>query len=178
MGFFFSRKTRQPKPGRRVPISCKPRLEALEDRCLLSAGALDPTFGNGAGYVITAPTNSGSAPPGGEILLQPDGKIIETGNAYVADKHDKVTASDFVAVRYNTDGSLDKSFGTAGIALASSAPNVGFSVHALSAALYPNAGTANDGKVVLEGSYPVQWGKNTPYVYQLALVRFNANGSL
>jgi hypothetical protein len=37
---------------------CRPRLEALEDRCVPSAGQLDPTFGAG-GKVITdiqAPT--------------------------------------------------------------------------------------------------------------------------
>src|SRR5262249_49077491 len=45
-------------PARRHPSCRKPTsrlaVEALEDRCLLSAGALDPTFGNGAGYVTTA----------------------------------------------------------------------------------------------------------------------------
>ena len=46
----------RPAPRRRPAFrrpSHRLRLEALEDRCLLSAGALDPTFGNGAGYVIT-----------------------------------------------------------------------------------------------------------------------------
>src|SRR5262249_54466651 len=136
MWFLFCRKTRSSKPARRVPPSCRPRLEALEDRCTPSAGMLDPTFGNGAGYVITAPTN-GASLQGGE-LLQPDGKIIETGNGYVVGKNGKVSASDFVAVRYNTDGSLDKSFGTGGIALAASAQNGVnggfFAVHGLGAA--------------------------------------------
>ncbi len=179
MLFFRFHKTRHSKSARRVPPSRKLRLEALEDRCLLSGGALDPTFGNGAGYVTTAPTNPGSV-RGGEVLLQPDGKIIETGYGFASGKNGKISASDFVAVRFNTDGSLDSSFGTGGFALAASAqnPGNGWSVHALSSALYPTAGTANDGKIVLEGSYPVQSGKNTPLVYELALVRFNANGTL
>ena len=32
--------------------SYRPRLEAREDHCLLSAGALDPTFGNVAGFPL------------------------------------------------------------------------------------------------------------------------------
>jgi uncharacterized delta-60 repeat protein len=179
----LSAKTPKRSTPRRGPAvhrpSCRPRVEALEDRCLLSAGALDTTFGNGAGYVLTAPTNPSSV-KGGEILLQPDGKIIQAGYGYAIGKNGKITASDFVAVRYNSDGSLDKSFGTGGFALAASQqnPGNGFAVYALSAALYPNAGTVNDGKIVLEGSYPVQLVKNTPLVYELALVRFNANGTL
>jgi len=47
MWLFSARKTLQSKSARRVRPTCKPRLEALEDRCLLSAGALDPTFGTG-----------------------------------------------------------------------------------------------------------------------------------
>jgi uncharacterized delta-60 repeat protein len=180
----------RPAPRRRPAVhrpSHRPRLEELEGRCLLSAGMLDPTFGNGAGYVITAPTNPSSV-QGGEILLQPDGKIIETGYGFAGGKNGKITASDFVAVRYNTDGSLDRSFGTGGIALAPSAHNgvtvqksVGplwFNVNALWSALYPNAGTANDGKIVLEGWYPVQVTQGAPFVNELALVRFNANGTL
>ena len=181
----FALKSRRPASSRRshsCPSTYRPRIEALEDRCLLSTGALDPTFGNGAGYVITAPIKNGSGTPGGEIMLQPDGKIILTGNSYVVGKNGKITASDFVAVRYNTDGSLDTSFGAGGIALATSAQNgvngAFFGVNADWAALYPNAGTANDGMIVLAGSYPVQSGKNMPYVKELALVRFNANGTL
>src|SRR5436190_20248467 len=75
-------------------VSSRPRLELLEDRCVPSAaGTLDPTFGNGAGYVLTAPTN-GASLEGGE-LLQPDGKIIETGNALVIGKKGKISSSDF-----------------------------------------------------------------------------------
>jgi uncharacterized delta-60 repeat protein len=186
MWLFSSHKTRRSTSSRRVAQSLRPKLEVLEDRWLLSAGALDPTFGNGAGYVTTAPPNPSSV-RGGEVLVQPDGKIIETGYGFASGKNGRITASDFVAVRFNTDGSLDKSFGSGGIALAVSAQNgtnktggvVGFNaVYAFWSALYPSAGTANDGKIVLEGSYPVQSGPNTPFVNELALVRFNANGTL
>ena len=52
----------QDSPGENGSSRCssfRPRLESLEDRCLMSAGTLDPTFGNGAGYVTTS-LSSGS----------------------------------------------------------------------------------------------------------------------
>lgn len=57
MWSLFRRKTRQSKPVRCTPHSFRPRLEALEDRCLLSAGALDPSFnpsGNPPGTATVA----------------------------------------------------------------------------------------------------------------------------
>jgi uncharacterized delta-60 repeat protein len=150
----------------------------LEDRCLLSAGVLDPTFGNGAGYVTTSVSNATIYGPQ-TVLLQPDGKIIDVGVANFA-KHGTFLGSDFAAVRYNADGSLDTSFGSAGLALVS--PISISSGSAISgerrAALYPNAGTANDGKIVVEGSYLVTQGKKQNPISELALVRFNSNGTL
>src|SRR5437763_6954135 len=102
MWLFSSRKTWRSQPARRVRPSRKVRLEVLEDRCLLSAGALDPTFGAGAGYVTT------SISSGNDIarvaLIQPDGKIVVTGDANPA------TGRNFAVARYNADGSLDTSF--------------------------------------------------------------------
>ena len=98
-------------------------LEALEDRCLLSAGALDPTFGNGAGYVTTSPTNG--ADDAYSALIQPDGKILAAGKAYVMNaKQTVTTAQDFAVVRYNTNGSLDTAFGSGGTALANFGPEI------------------------------------------------------
>src|SRR5262245_29439831 len=59
----------------------RPCLEALEDRCVPSAGALDPTFGNGVGYVTTSPTTGADLARAG--LIQPDGKILAAGIVYV-----------------------------------------------------------------------------------------------
>jgi uncharacterized delta-60 repeat protein len=172
MWFLFRRNTRQTKSLRRTPPTVRPRLEALEDRCLLSAGALDPTFGNGAGYVSTPVTNATVTAE--TALLQPNGQIIDTGQANLTGKHNTFAGSDFAAVRYNSDGSLDTSFGNGGIALASPpAIESGSSVHAYYAALDPT-----NGKIVVEGYYPVPQGKNQPYINELALARFNANGSL
>lgn len=75
----------------------RPRLEALEDRCLLSAGALDPTFGNG-GFVTNFPGGAEAT------AIQSDGKILVGGSSNGA----------FVVTRYNANGTLDTSFGSGG----------------------------------------------------------------
>ena len=51
----------------------RPRLDALEDRSLLTAGALDPTFGNG-GIVLTSfpPLLKGFHGTGGNGFARPD----------------------------------------------------------------------------------------------------------
>jgi uncharacterized delta-60 repeat protein len=67
-------------------------------------GSLDATFGSG-GKVVT--------PVGGHIqiafalALQADGKLVAAGNR----------GDDFATVRYNSDGSLDTSFGSGGEAV-------------------------------------------------------------
>src|SRR5438105_3682162 len=85
--------------GRSSRPGSAPRLEPLEDRMLLIAGQLDPTFGAG-GKVLTD-FSSTVMGPANALVLQPDGKIVVAGGA-------------FVLVRYNSDGNLDPNFGTAG----------------------------------------------------------------
>jgi uncharacterized delta-60 repeat protein len=147
--------------------SCRPRLEALEDRCLLSAGALDPTFGNGAGYVTTSLTNSGDN--ANSVLIQPDGKIILVGDATTVTGKGVNTQWIYAVglARYNTDGSLDTSFGNSNtgkvLGPAGSGPGFGFD-----AALYPTEGTANDGKIVV----------GLASSFGFAIARYNVNGTL
>jgi uncharacterized delta-60 repeat protein len=120
------------QPAPRGRLSFRPHLEALEDRCLLNAGFLDPTFGTGVGLVNTP------APGGAQsVLIQPDGKTLAFGSGYVA--------------RYNTNGSLDASFGSGGIA------QVNFT--AAAEALQP------DGKILMTEP-------------GAAVMRLNSNGSL
>jgi uncharacterized delta-60 repeat protein len=152
----LSRNNRRTTSRRSRVSTRRPQLEALEDRCLLSAGVLDPTFGNGAGYVTTS-TSSGND-YAHSVLIQPNGDIIALGRAETS------TPSELAAVRYNPDGSLDTSFGSGGIALASFGSNFVFGP---SAALYP-PGTANAGEILQEGSF----GNNQ------ILVRYNTSGTL
>ncbi len=90
---------RLPRPPR-----FRPRVEALEDRLLLNAGALDPTFGNG-GIVSTLFKGGGAV---GTVLIQPDHKIIVAS-----------VDSGFAVARYLENGSLDTTFGRGGILIPS-----------------------------------------------------------
>lgn len=138
------------------------RLEPLEDRCQPSAGILDPTFGNGAGYVTTA--LSSGVDWGRQVLVQPSGNIVVAGTA-----NSNSSPSYFGAVTYNPDGSLDTAFGAGGIV---QQPFVGQGAYRASlygAALEPT-GEPGDAKIVLAGQDSAQGG--------LALMRLNPNGSL
>lgn len=69
-------------------------------------GSLDHSFGNN-GSVITDIHNNDFVH---SILIQNDGKILLAGHSYPLEDYD------VTLVRYNTDGSLDITFGTNGIA--------------------------------------------------------------
>jgi uncharacterized delta-60 repeat protein len=134
----FSRKPRCQTSTPVQPARCRPWLEALEDRCVPSApGSLDPTFGAGAGYVTTSLGAGNSA---ATVLIQPDGKILAAGG-------ETGPGNGFVT-RYNPDGSLDTSFGAGGTANAIF-PGGTWTPYL---ALYPQAGMANDGKIVQEAT--------------------------
>lgn len=66
------------------------------------------TFGNGGETVTTVSVAAGSIDAvGTTVAIQPDGKIIVGGNGF--------GGQDFVLARYNSDGTLDSTFGVAGI---------------------------------------------------------------
>jgi uncharacterized delta-60 repeat protein len=146
---FSSHKRRPVTPARR-PAYHRPRVEALEERCVLSPGQLDPTFGSGG--IVT--TFIGTLAGAHTVLIQPDGKILAGG----------VANNQFELLRYTSSGSLDTSFGSGGEV--STTFSGGSDPWAM--ALYPTAGTANDGKIVLAGTASGQF----------ALARYNPNGTL
>jgi uncharacterized delta-60 repeat protein len=93
------------------------------------------------------------------MVIQPDGKILVGGYTYT-DTNDV----DFVVARYNTDGSLDQTFGVEGAATADfgATRDDGAAI-----ALAP------DGKVVVVGStLDLQTNNN-----DIAVARFHANGN-
>ncbi|MBI3652185.1 MAG: hypothetical protein HY231_14285 [Acidobacteria bacterium] len=110
-------------------------------------GALDPSFGN-HGKVVTNHANPTSfniyyRESINAIALQNDGKIVASGTAFF----NPAQSMDFTTVRYNTDGSLDNSFGTGGKV---------FTNFASSTAAEPNdsAGEVfiqSDGKILVAG---------------------------
>ena len=97
-------------------------------------GTLDNSF-SGDGKVITAFGTGDDA--GYSVAIQPDGKIVVAGDAYMGSN------SDFALARYHTDGSLDNSFGVGGKVTTAfgTANDFGRSV-----AIQP------DGKIVVAGS--------------------------
>jgi uncharacterized delta-60 repeat protein len=104
-------------------------------------GSLDNTFGS-AGVVITTIQNNHDA--ANAVAIQSDGKIVAAGGA----------DSNGVIVRYNSNGSLDNSFGTGGIALSTAA---GFNTLDIQ----------SDGKILAAGAYN-----------QFFVQRYNSNGTL
>jgi uncharacterized delta-60 repeat protein len=93
---------------------------------LNSNGTLDTTFGGGTGEVFTSFMANGATGSGNaySIALQTDGKIVVAGNALVSvtttKSHGVVTTTytyGTAVARYNTDGSLDTSFGSGGKAV-------------------------------------------------------------
>jgi uncharacterized delta-60 repeat protein len=117
---------------------------------MANAGDLDPTF-DGDGKVITHV--SAGIDMIEDLAIQPDGKIVAAG----------VSSGDFAVARYNTDGSLDSTFGAGGIVITDFN---GPSDHAYDVALQ------SDGKIVVVGS-----AANVSLT-DFGVVRYNSDGSL
>lgn len=86
-----------------------------------STGELDPAFGNG-GLVTTTFSNpccDTAFMTLSSLLVQPDGKIVVGG---VAPPSTEKGPGMTVLARYNSDGSLDETFGTGGTVMAVPAP--------------------------------------------------------
>src|SRR4051812_38132328 len=87
-----------PAPARRkVTAWFRPRLELLEDRTLLSAGALDPGFGAG-GKVVTDFKGPLSSQASALAVVNAD-KLVVVGNVVT------VGGTEVGLARYNADGS-------------------------------------------------------------------------
>ena len=160
-GLSWLRTSRRSSPLRKRTFSpCFQAAEVCEERRLLSAGALDPTFGSG-GLVSTTVGGFGNA---FAVATYPAGtanarKVVAVGTATLT----KGTKSynEFAVVRYNLDGTLDTSFGGTG-EVTTILTSVQQSGRARDVAIQP------DGKVVVAGeAFP-----------GFALVRYNADGSL
>jgi uncharacterized delta-60 repeat protein len=118
-------------------------------------GSLDATFGTN-GRVIT--DFFGDIDAGGSVALQADGKILMAGGALTRN-----TSEDFALTRYNSDGSLDLSFGISGKLTTDFFGDVD---HANSVAL------CSDGKIIAAGRSFTDQGE------AFAMVRYKTNGEL
>jgi uncharacterized delta-60 repeat protein len=112
-------------------------------------GSLDLDFGD-SGQVIT---NLGSGECARAVIVQPDGKIVLVG----------VSGDNFALVRYNSDGTLDNSFGVSGKVLTNFPGRRGY---AYDGVLQP------DGKIVAVGDAYDDGG------YAVALARYTSDGHL
>src|SRR5438105_11965845 len=81
---------------------------ASGQRAQAAGGDLDPTFGTG-GQVTT--DFSHSTDIANAVALQPDGKLVVVGQTYT---NNDFSGEDFAVARYNTDGTLDTTFGVHG----------------------------------------------------------------
>lgn len=118
-------------------------------------GTLDPSFGTGGKVRTTAGKNDIYSE---KVLVQTDGKIIVGG--YTKNTSNK----DFVVVRYNSDGTLDTTFGIKGKVTTDFG---GLDDYILSAALQ------KDGKIVVAG-YVDSLGIRK----KMGIARYNVNGTL
>lgn len=116
-------------------------------------GRLDPDFNSG----IVTTTVAGDLDEARAVVAQPDGKVVVAGESHAG------PAGDFALARYNTDGTLDTSFGRGGRVFTDIA---GQSDGINAVLLQP------DGKIVAGGV--ASRGPKADF----AIARYNADGSL
>ncbi|WP_351234945.1 calcium-binding protein [Streptomyces sp. NPDC002133] len=160
--FAFRRRTRR-APGRRRPRSSRAGAVAALGAALVlvcpgvalaAPGDLDPTFGTDGKVTTDFGGNSDLA---FAVAVQADGRIVTAGESGLGG------IGDFALARYNTDGSLDTTFGTDGRVTTDFAGNDGAFAVAVQA----------DGRIVAAGeSFS---GVTFP---DFALARYNTDGSL
>ncbi len=130
---------------------------ATVDICALrynANGTLDASFGSGGKAITPVGTGDDYA---NAIAVQPDGKLVLAGVCFNG------TSTNFCAIRYNANGTLDASFGSSGRVITP----VGSSTGAAAAlVLQP------DGKLVLAGTC------SNGATGDFCAVRYNANGTL
>ncbi len=113
---------------------------------LLSTGAPDTSFGTNG--IVTTTIGSIDARAYGLVIRPSDGKITVAGVSYLS-----AGDSEFTLVRYNTDGSIDSTFGTSGIATTSfgSGLDTGAAIAQQSDGKTVTAGTITSGAVTKMG---------------------------
>ena len=122
---------------------------------LTTSGALDGTYGSG-GIVLGPDIDSNDNSFGGAI--QSDDKVLILGTSITTNN----ASSRFATIRLKTDGTVDSSFGSGGLA------QTAFGSDDSAAAVT----TQTDGKVVEAGNFVNQGGRTT-----IALARFNPDGT-
>jgi uncharacterized delta-60 repeat protein len=123
-------------------------------------GTLDNTFGSGGRVRTDFP---GLAAVPSSVVIQADGKIVVAGGAFPL----FTFLGNFELVRYNPNGSLDRSFGSGGIVTTTFPEGSYASAIALQ----------SDGKIVAVGTLFVDFIPGEPSNTDFALARYNRDGS-
>src|ERR1044071_713083 len=124
-------------------------------------GTLDATFGNGGKVITVASVRESAA----GLLILPDGKIVISGSIDLPSSQD----TSFALLRYNPDGSLDTTFGNAGLVTTNVGPD---DDQAYRLALQ------SDGKIVTAGRKGIFFYPGDQRKGNVALARYNPDGSL
>lgn len=139
-----------------------------------SSGGLDTSF-DGDGKVTTDFAGGGIA--GDEafgLALQGDGKIVVVGSA-----DNTQTFKDFAVARYNSDGSLDTSFGTSGKVITDFGIDTdGDGVKESGDDVATAVAIQPDGKIVVAGHVSLPKGGGIGFNNDFAVARYNPDGSL
>jgi len=123
-------------------------------------GTLDKTFGIGGKVQTDFPDLAAVA---SSVVIQPDGKIVVAGGAFPL----FTFLGDFKVVRYNSNGSLDSSFGDGGI-VTTTFPEGSY---AFDVALQA------DGKIIAAGTVFVDFNPGESSNTDFALARYNPDGT-
>ncbi len=118
-------------------------------------GDLDTTFGVSGGYVVSDFLAAQVDERANDVAVQTDGKIVVVGSRFAA-----VNSVDYLAARYNADGTLDTTFSSDGI----------FLLHNSNSDVLNAVAIQTDGKIVAVGQ-----SNSTTEAY---VIRLNANGTL
>ncbi|HEY3787906.1 MAG TPA: FG-GAP-like repeat-containing protein [Urbifossiella sp.] len=137
------------------------------------------SFGNGGIAVANLPTvdpttglKTNFNGMVGAIAVQPDGKILVTGGkAYTSAN----AVGDFITVRFNTNGTLDNTFGTKGIS------EIPFSIGGANTDVGEGIAIQPDGKIVIGGEVQSGgdfFGSPVYPTYIFGAARLTTNGAL
>jgi uncharacterized delta-60 repeat protein len=144
---------------------------------LLTAGALDTTFG-GTGEITTTVATFNDA--GGDnhaygVAIQPDLKTLVAG--HISETVNGVNTHCNAVVRYNADGSLDTTFGSGGIV---KLPGVAGGGSLALGTNGPQVQLQANGQIVVAGTVVITQGKghHQTSTTELTVYRLNPNGSL
>jgi uncharacterized delta-60 repeat protein len=174
----------RPRAGRRPVSPWRPAVERLEERTLLTAGVLDPTFAAtsatpGSLLLEALYGSQASGQLQGELasaiaVQKTDGKIVVAGTIGLSSVDAGVEPHAFAVARFNADGTLDTTFDAGGTVPGTQ------TVGNFLGGTNPENDNANavaiqgDGKILLAGGAST----NTSGQADMVVVRLNSDGTL